>query len=137
MKRTPMPKRTAPLERRTRLAPGRTPLKQTRGRKCYAHLRDPQFKAWVREQGCRVLHPDHRCRGRVEFAHLKSEGTGGTDYGNGLGLCSGAHRLGPGALHMLGPISFQCRWDIDLAYEAEQLAAKYPASPGSLQGATE
>lgn len=104
----------------------RTPLRKRRGRKCYAHLRDPDYKSWVREQGCVIWHPDHVCRGRVEFAHLKSEGTGGADRGNGVGLCSGAHRWGPGALHMLGPISFECRWDVDLASLAASLAARYP-----------
>ena len=101
------------------LEPGR------RHRRCYDHLRDEEYKAWVREQRCLLaLRPGHRC-GRSEFAHLESEGRGGGDYGNGVPLCSMAHRRSPKSLHMLGPDSFEREWGVDLHAEAERLVARY------------
>lgn len=62
------------------------------------------------------------CRGRVEFAHLKSEGTGGADRGNGVGLCSAAHRWDADSLHVMGCVSFPAYWGVDLERQARWLA---------------
>jgi hypothetical protein len=105
----------------------RKPMKQTRGRKCYAHLRDPAFKAWVRSLPCFLLgKPGHACAGRVEFSHVQNEGGGAPDFANGLPLCGVAgHRLGAKSWHMMGRDSWQAHWSVDAEIEAVRLGRRY------------
>jgi len=114
--------RTAGPTRRTRLAKGRG-----KGRKCYAYLRDEQYKVWVRLQPCLLADVDgHVCKGRVEFSHIANEGNGGADFANGLPLCShAAHRFGSKCWHVMGRDSWQAYWEIDAVASAEWLARKY------------
>lgn len=118
-------KRHVRLERRVRLKTRR------RGRKCYAHLRDPAFKAWIRQRPCLLAGREgHVCRGRVEFAHLDNEGNGGADRGNGLPICSGAHRLDATSWHVMGKQSWPAHWGINPYAVALELAADYEDERG-------
>lgn len=125
--------RSTPLPRETPLARSRKPLKQTRGRKCYAHLRDPEFKAWVRTLRCLLSGREgHVCKGRVEFSHVIPEGRGAPDRGNGLPLCGlAAHREGAKSWHTMGPDSWQAHWGIDAAVVAAELGQRYEMREGA------
>lgn len=141
-------KRSQPLERGTPLRPGRrrgwdstlapgTEPKRTtklraknRGRKCWQRLRDPAYKAAIRELPCHLEgDPRHECRGRVEFSHVQNEGNGGADYGNGLPLCSHAgHRYGAKSWHVMGKQSWQAYWGVDAVSAAAGYATIYEAA---------
>lgn len=121
----PMPKGTQRGHNST-LRPGRKPLKNTRHRKAFRHLRDPKFRAFVRVQGCQCRGLlGHVCRTRVEFAHIANEGNGGADRGNGLGLCAELHRTGAKSWHVMGKHSFPAYWGIDPVAIAKALDARY------------
>ena len=123
-------KRSGPIQRKTALKSG-SPLRSTRHRKQWAHLRDETYKAFVREQGCMLRNAvatdgrRHVCQGRVEFAHLENEGTGHADYGNGIGLCTSAHRTGAKSMHVMGKRSFPEFWQINLEAAADTLVWLY------------
>lgn len=139
MRRTPL-RPGQPLERHARLAAGpgptrRTRLKQTRHRKCWRHLRDEPFKAYVRTLPCLLTtDPRHTCKGRVEFSHVKNEGNGGADLFNGIPLCSHAgHRYGAKCWHVMGRDSWQDYWGVNAEWEALAITTDWiysrPRSP--------
>lgn len=136
MKRTSwnstLPRRSAPLPRGSGPRPSGGPLKhRRRGRKGYASLRDPLFKAWVRARPCLLAgRRRHQCSGRVEFAHLENEGNGGSDWGNGLPLCSGAHTGDATSWHVMGKTSWPKYWGINPYSVALELAAAYDQEQG-------
>lgn len=127
LKRTALPARSAQPPKPRKAIAGYTRIKVTRRRrKCYAHLVHPKFKAFARAQGCILAsRPGHVCRGRIEFAHDKTEATGGQDFGNGAGLCQGGHRWDAKSMHELGPGPFDLFWRIDYTAICRSLAIHY------------
>ena len=80
--------------------------------------KDPKFLAWMHTQPCLVA-ARGGCSGVLTFHHLRSVG-GRKDDRVGLPLCA-AHHLhgaGPDAIHRLGKVRFQERFDVDLEAEA-------------------
>jgi hypothetical protein len=106
-------------------------LKPSRGRrKCYEHLTDKPYRRWIMSLPClvagrRIGNDRHRCRSRVEPAHLDNQGQGGVDRGNIVPLCGHAHRLEPWSYHMDGPDSFAARFNFDLVAIARELGQRY------------
>lgn len=62
------------------------------------------------------------CWGKIDNAHTASGGTGRkADAETIVPLCTRHHNQ----LHMMGRLSFEKRFDVDLAYEAETIAARW------------
>ena len=127
-------KRGAPTGRpRTRLK-NRTRMKQInrkRGGHAFPHRRDPEYCEWVRRQPCLLAGRQrtdlgwhfqgdcvHICFTAVrQVCHVKSRGAGGDDRKNVVAMCPRAHA----EQHRIGIRSFECRWNVDLKLEADQL----------------
>lgn len=110
-----------PIPRKTRIKnKGRDRFK---GRRNDAY-RDAVTSTYPCEIEGRTVTPSlrHRCSGILEFAHVEAKGIGGYDVGNGVTLCSEAHRLAPWSLHRDGNKSFAKRFDIDLTAKAQLVA---------------
>ena len=84
-----------------------------RGRPRHAdYVPDKAFQGFVRGHPCLLHEKETHISGRVEFAHLKSRGSGGKDAGNGVPLCGMAHRRSPLSLHMLAEEDFEKVWGL-------------------------
>lgn len=88
---------------------------------------DPVYRKWVRENyPCAVLGKSvdgepHACEGIREFAHVRGKSLWGGDRGNGLTLCTKAHRGVWWSLHRVGRRVFERRFGIDLAAIAQAI----------------
>lgn len=111
-------------------------------KKRFAARRDPKYTAWVRQQKCALnTFPRkgfirnssitwHMCTGAIQVAHVQSRGAGGSDRGNVVPLCLGAHH----EQHSIGTKSFEAQWGINLKQEAERLLALYIREHGQALG---
>lgn len=128
MKRTPLTRHT-PLSRRSPLRRD-TPLPRL-NRERQQRRREVgevygAYHAWIRAHRCILAdHPQHRCVGPVEGAHVRSVGAGGKDVGNEVPLCVAAHRGDGASLHRLGRRSFEAHWGCDLAKLARGYAERW------------
>jgi hypothetical protein len=134
MKRTPIRPSTKPIARYAAPKRGQPPKQSRRKRKCYRHLRRPDYKAWMLENyPCEVEGKEvtpgvrHRCAGRLEFAHVGNEGTGHPDVGNGLTLCTEAHTAAPWSWHRDGKKSFQRRFQLNATERAAEIGRAFEA----------
>ena len=92
----------------------RSPMKRTgrlkvKGRSRFPKRRTPGYAAFIREYGCCI------CGRPSECAHVMSVGSGGYDLDGAVPMCPDDHRLGPGAIHRIGQLSFETLHGIDLA----------------------
>ena len=78
------------------------------------------FLDWVRTLWC-VVPVEHEFRPVIEIAHVRSRGAGGNDFGNVVDLCSHHHR----EQHQIGIRSFEAKYNIDMAQEAQRLATEW------------
>lgn len=118
--------------------PGAKRLK-AKGNSRFPERRDPQYRAFVKAHDCAVatvLHDLTRdeilarhwwpCGSRperdgIEFAHLKTQGSGGDDRGNGWPACAAHHDEQEGKtkqfIHKYGVDLYQVAADLDAEYE--------------------
>lgn len=81
------------------------------------------FHDWIASLECLLrTAPNHRCAGRLEGHHVRSVGAGGKDHGNEVLLCERAHR----EIHRVGRETFEQRHDVDLRFQAQQIAQRAP-----------
>lgn len=122
-RKSPLPKRKKPLARKTPLKRTK-PLRHTPGKPTrFAGRRDDTDQAygkWVRGRSC-LLGASGRCYGPVEADHVKTRGSGGTDLGNLINLCTLHHTQ----RHTMGRHSFEKKYGVDLAQIAADLFAQY------------
>jgi hypothetical protein len=135
-------KRRKPLARSGRLRRTQIKAKGKRTTKSGGHLFpklvDEAYRAWIRGQPCVLRHrlrqvrvgewlDYHHCASAVQACHVKSRGTGGQDQANLYPGCALAHAQ----QHAWGIATFQTRWKLDLAAEAQRLYEHYQAAVGS------
>ena len=79
---------------------------------------DYKFRAYVKTLPCLVSDKD--CCWFVEFHHVRTVGAGGVDEWNGIPLCSCHHRIAGNkiAIHTMGKLSWQKKYNLDLNVEA-------------------
>lgn len=108
-------KRGGPITRYTRLRT-KTPLKKVnRARKAKLHERNfGDYADTIRAMPCCICD-----RYGVQASHVKARGMGGcnSDKSSLVPMCARCHRL----YHVMGPDSFQARFQVDLEAEAETL----------------
>lgn len=134
MKRTPVRPSLKAIARRAELPRSTKKIRSRGKRKCYQHLRRPDFKKWaVANYPCEVegkpilLGLPHLCVGRLEFCHVQNEGIGGPDIGNGIVLCTGAHTGFKWSWHRNGKQSFQRQFGFDAVARAREIGARFLA----------
>src|SRR5437016_5635632 len=118
----------------SKLSPAPKPRHKAQKKRFHAR-RDGAFADWIRQQPC-ILQGrsivisgeliQHHCWLPVECCHVRSRGAGGNDRANTYAGCRIAH----GSQHNLGLRSFEARWKVALAAEAEILWKRYLAEGG-------
>ena len=97
----------------------RQPIR-VRGRSRFPKRRNLEYVRWIRKLACLLEHTDE-CSGRTEAAHVKGRAAGGNDVGNTVPLCFRHHF----EQHAIGLKTFEGRYGIDLAREAQRYAKEY------------
>ena len=118
MKRTIPRRRTAPKLQRN--ADGQP-------RERFEHLRDDEYRDWIRQRPCavagpRCLYADHQS----DAAHVESKARGAGDIGNLVPLCRRHHR----EQHDHGLPSFEAEHGVRLRSLAGELWLVYERSQG-------
>lgn len=118
MKRSPLPPRTTWLHRQSR------PIRRKGGHRFKGYVPNVAYRHWVRGHGC-LIREQHECWGLIEFAHIVSRARGGQDEGNGVPLCTRAHRE-----QHHGHRSFDAKYGVDCGAIASDLWTRYQEAWG-------